>query len=117
MFFPRWLRYARTGVDVPVEDYWIRASRRSAQPAMRNESDPDKESGAVISPHDVAGSPPADRVALPAAKAPTHPVAGRAARLASELRALRSWPTIPHDGAVDTRLARHREWPSFGTRP
>ena len=24
---------------------------------------------------------------------------------------------IPYDGAVDTQLARHKEWPSFGTRP
>src|SRR5579864_9496657 len=37
---------------------------------------------------------------------------GRAARLASELRVLQSWPTIPHDGAVDTRLAQHKEWPA-----
>src|SRR4029077_16079683 len=93
------------------------AASRAAQPAMRNESDPDKESDAVISPHDVSGSPPADRVALPAAKAPTHPVAGRAARPAGDPRVLRSWPTTPHDGAFDTRLARHKEWPSFGTRP
>src|ERR1700752_660464 len=93
------------------------AVSRAAQPATPSESDPDRESGVVISPRDVSGSPPADRGVLPAAKAPTHSVADRAARPVGERRVLQSWPTIPHDGAVDTRLGRHKEWPSFGTRP
>src|ERR1700752_889232 len=103
----------------PIAVAWCEndAVSRAAQPATPSESDPDKESGAVIAPQDVSGSPSADRGAPPAAKAPTHPVAGRAARLSGERRVLRSWPTIPNDGAVGTRLGRHKQWPTFGTRP
>lgn len=66
------------------------AVSRVARPARRNESDPFKESDGAISPRYVSGSPPADHVALPAAKASMHP-AERWRRVEKESTAISSF--------------------------